>query len=136
LHRDRPPQLVAVIDESALRRGGEGFQVVMAEQLQHLIACAELPEVSIHVIPRDVSLHVGLSGPFVLARSADGGWVGHLENQLGGIMVDSEDALSALLAKWESVRNEALSRRQSTDLIKELESQHGPQQRPVAEVHP
>ena len=125
---DHPPQFVAVIDAAALRRTGEGFETLMAEQLQHLIACADLPGVSVHIVPDDVVLHVGLSGAFALARSAEGGWVGHMENQLGGSVVDREDDITTLLATWESVRNEALSRRQSIELIKEVMNR-GPERR-------
>ena len=104
-----PPQFVAVIDEMVLRRTGEDVRGLMVEQITHLISCAEQPSVSVHIVPAEVGLHVGLSGPFVLARGADGGWVGHLEKQLGGTVVDTEDGLATLLARWESVRNEALS---------------------------
>lgn len=43
----------------------------MAEQIAHLIAMDELPHVHIHVIPLAAGLHVGLSGPFALARSTE-----------------------------------------------------------------
>ncbi|GAB3154443.1 hypothetical protein GCM10027290_48950 [Micromonospora sonneratiae] len=66
--------------------------------------------------------HIGQSGPFVLARSAEGG-VGHLETQHGGVVVDSEQGLATLLSRWDGVRSEALPRRQSLDLIKELMKQ-------------
>ncbi|MFY1625781.1 helix-turn-helix domain-containing protein [Micromonospora sp. WMMD723] len=122
-----PPQLVAVLDERAIRLAGEGFGVVMGQQITQLIARAELPHVHVHVIPAVTGLHVGLSGPFALARSAGGVWVGHLENQLGGVVVDKDDELATLQARWENVRNEALPRRQSIDLLKEVGSQHGPQ---------
>ncbi|MET7879519.1 MULTISPECIES: helix-turn-helix domain-containing protein [Micromonospora] len=123
---DSPPQVVAVLDESTLRRAGEEHAGIMAEQVAHLIAVAELPHVHVHVIPAGAGLHIGLSGPFALARASDGAWVGHLENQLGGIVVDSEDGLHTLQARWENVRNEALPRRQSNELMKEVLSHHGP----------
>ncbi|MBM0230940.1 helix-turn-helix transcriptional regulator [Micromonospora sp. STR1_7] len=124
---ERPPQFVAVLDEAALRRTGDGLGGIMAQQVAHLIAVAELPHVHVHVIPTGSGLHVGLSGPFALARSTQGLWVGHLENQLGGDVIDKDDEVATLQARWESVRNEALPRRQSIDLLKEVESQHGPQ---------
>ncbi|MGW0431132.1 helix-turn-helix domain-containing protein [Micromonospora sp. NPDC003197] len=123
LTRDDPPEFFAVLDERALRRTGEGYDALMAEQLAHLVECAEQPHISIHVIPSDVVFHIGQSGPFALARSPEGGWVGHLETQLGGFLVDSEEGLAALLSRWDGVRNEALSRRQSLDLIKEMMKQ-------------
>ncbi|MFY1620093.1 helix-turn-helix domain-containing protein [Micromonospora sp. WMMD736] len=122
LTRERPPQVVAVIDEGALRRQ----DAIMSEQLAHLVKMAELPHIHIHVIPRDAGLHVGLSGPLALARSSDGNWVGHLENQLAGLVVDGEDGMATLLARWEGVRGVALPQSLSIALMKEVES-HGPQ---------
>ncbi|GLY22609.1 helix-turn-helix transcriptional regulator [Micromonospora sp. NBRC 101691] len=124
---DAPPQLVAVLDETALHRAGDDFPGIMAEQIVHLTAMAELPHVHVHVIPATAGLRIGLSGPFALARLNQGGWVGHLENQLGGLVVDDEEEIATLQARWENVRNEALPRRQSIELMKEAHSHHGPE---------
>lgn len=123
LKRENPPLIVAVLDESALRLR----EAIMGEQLTHLARMAELPYVHLHVIPADAGLHVGLSGPIALARTAEGAWVGDLENQLAGLAVNDEEEIDALLARWESVRSVALPRNQSMTLLKEVESQHGPQ---------
>ncbi|GGS02049.1 transcriptional regulator [Micromonospora fulviviridis] len=114
------PKYVAVIEESVLRRAGEGFQGLMVEQIAHLIECGGRPHIHIHVVPTEVAVHVGLVGPFALARGNDGGWVGHLENQLGGVVVDNDEDVAILLSRWESVRSEAFSRQQSTELMKEV----------------
>jgi len=120
LGRPQPPKLVAVIEEAVLRRADESFRGIMAQQIAHLIECVERPHISVHVIPAEVSTHVGLAGPFTLARGNDGGWVGHLENQLGGTPVDKDEDVASLVARWESVRSEALPRRQSVELMKEV----------------
>ncbi|WP_433351116.1 DUF5753 domain-containing protein [Micromonospora sp. CA-111912] len=127
LTRQDPPQVVVVLDEGVLSRTAEGLSGIMVEQVGRLIELAELPHVHIHLIPRVTGLRIGSSGPFALARSADGGWVGHLEHQLGGAVVDDEDGVAALLARWENVRTEALPRRQSIDLTKEMQAHHEPQ---------
>ena len=115
-----PPKFVAVIEEAVLRRADEAFRGLMVQQVAHLIECAERPHVSVHVVPAEVSAHVGLAGPFTLAHGSDGGWVGHLESQLSGTTVDRDEEVAILLARWESVRSEALPRRQSTLLMKEV----------------
>ncbi|WP_433528890.1 helix-turn-helix domain-containing protein [Micromonospora sp. CA-263727] len=120
---ESPPRLVVVVDEGAVRRVGYGAEKVMAEQLHHLVACAEQPNISVHVIPADAGLHAGLSGPLSLAHMPDGSWIGHLESQLGGDVVDRPADLDTLFERWESVRTEALPRRQSLDLIKEVANQ-------------
>jgi transcriptional regulator with XRE-family HTH domain len=97
LTRPQPPKLVAVIEESVLRRTDEGFRGLMTQEIAHLVECSEHPRVSVHVIPAEVSVHVGLAGPFTLARGGDGGWVGYLENQLGGSSVDRDEDVAILL---------------------------------------
>ncbi|MEU5674156.1 Scr1 family TA system antitoxin-like transcriptional regulator [Micromonospora sp. NPDC047753] len=83
----------------------------MVEQITHLAASLERPHVSPHIVPADTGLHVGLSGPFNLARGTDGGWVGHMEHQIDGLVVDGDHEVATLLARWEMIRNAALSRR-------------------------
>lgn len=120
LDRERPPQFIAVLDESALHRFAEGCKEVMAGQLVHLLACARKPHISVHVVPASTGLHAGLEGPFILARSADDGWVGFLDNQVGGNTVDDPEGLATLLRVWETVRADALPRQQSIDLIERV----------------
>ncbi|MGW4461555.1 helix-turn-helix domain-containing protein [Micromonospora sp. NPDC004704] len=120
LIQEHPPQLTIVVDQSALQRFGGGFEKIMAEQLMHLVECAERPNISVHVMPATAGLHIGLGGPFILARAADGGWVGYLDSQLGGGVADRTEDVETLLSRWESVRNDALPRQQSLDLIKEI----------------
>lgn len=52
LTRDPPLELSVVIDESVLRRRF-GTRAVMAEQLQHLAAASELPNVEVRIYPLD-----------------------------------------------------------------------------------
>ncbi|MEV5693809.1 helix-turn-helix domain-containing protein [Micromonospora globbae] len=122
LGRAQPPKLVTVVEEAVLRRADESFRGIMAQQVGHLIRCVERPHVRVHVIPAEVSTHVGLAGPFTLARGADGGWIAHLENQLGGTTIDRDEDVASLVARWESVRSEALPHRQSVELMKEVVS--------------
>ncbi|MEU3114504.1 helix-turn-helix transcriptional regulator [Micromonospora chalcea] len=115
-----PPKFVAVIEETVLRRADESFRGLMSQQVAHLIEASSQPHVAVHVIPADASLHIGLTGPFTPARGGDGGWIGYLENQLGGTVIDKDEDVAILLSRWESVRSEALSRRQSIELMKEV----------------
>ncbi|MER7460501.1 helix-turn-helix transcriptional regulator [Micromonospora sp. NPDC126480] len=120
LDRPEPPQLIAVLEENVLRRADESFRGLMVQQIAHLVDRAEQPHIGVHLIPAEISIHVGLSGPFTLARGADGGWAGYLENQLDGTPVDKDEDLATLHARWEEVRSEALPHRQSVELMKEV----------------
>lgn len=60
------PNFWAVIDEAALwRLGGRS---AMQEQIRHLIEMAELPNVTLQVIPFYSSAHVAAGGPFSILR--------------------------------------------------------------------
>lgn len=120
LSQPTPPTYVAVVEEGMLRRVDEEFRGIMTEQLVRLVELAARPHISIHVIPVETSIHIGLIGPLSLALGNDGGWVGHLEHQLGGAVVDRDDDVAILMTTWESVRSEALPHRQSTELLKDV----------------
>jgi transcriptional regulator with XRE-family HTH domain len=61
-----PPDLHVVLNEAVLHRP-VGGRKVMADQLEKLVKMAELPNVSIRVVPFTTGFHQGLnSGPFIL----------------------------------------------------------------------
>ncbi|MGY0002890.1 helix-turn-helix domain-containing protein [Micromonospora sp. I033] len=113
------PQLVAVIEEQALRRQ-VGDRIAMHEQLQHLLAAGAEPNVQIRVVPADALWHAGLAGPFILARLASGAELAHLDNQLRAQTVDGPNDIATLGRRWEAVAGEALPRGQSVRLIEEV----------------
>jgi transcriptional regulator with XRE-family HTH domain len=115
----RPPQLVVVIDEVVLRRL-LADRAVMREQLEHLAAVAEGSYVQVRVIPADVPWHTGLAGPFVLARLEDGTELAYLDNQLRGQILSDRSDIASLGKRWESITGEALPRRPSIELIREV----------------
>jgi transcriptional regulator with XRE-family HTH domain len=67
LDRPEPPELSFIVDESVLLRA-IGGRAVMRAQLEHLVAVAARPRVTVRVIPLALGEHVGLRGPFVLLR--------------------------------------------------------------------
>ncbi|MFG3598971.1 helix-turn-helix domain-containing protein [Micromonospora chersina] len=119
LTADPRPHLVAVLEENTLRRQ-VGNREIMREQLHHLLAVGTEPNVQIRVAPADAPWHIGLNGPFILARLSDGAELAHLDNQLQGQTVDGPNAVAALDRRWETVTGEALPCRQSARLIEEV----------------
>ncbi|MEV0153891.1 helix-turn-helix transcriptional regulator [Micromonospora sp. NPDC050686] len=120
LTRDRPPLLTTVIDEHVLRRCVGGPEV-MREQVLHLVKLGStLPRVRIQVVPMSAGAYPGLAGHFVLATSSTGEDVVYLEGQRHGQAVDRTDFLQEMVEVWESIRGEALSQRQSLDLMAEV----------------
>ena|SRR5487761_1081731 len=63
-----PPQLRVMLNEGILRRP-VGGQEVMAHQLDRLAEAADLPNVSLRVVPFSAGVHLGLmTGPFEILR--------------------------------------------------------------------
>ncbi|MGH3822294.1 MAG: helix-turn-helix domain-containing protein [Pseudonocardiaceae bacterium] len=71
LTRDpEPPTVWSVLDESALYRS-IGDTAAMREQLTHLVNLAQLPTVTIQMLPMAAGPHVGINGTFVMFEFAD-----------------------------------------------------------------
>ncbi|WP_405092878.1 helix-turn-helix transcriptional regulator [Micromonospora sp. NBC_01392] len=119
LGRETPPEVVAVIDEAVLRRA-VAEPAVMVEQFEHLLRVTEQPNVTVHVVPAEAGMHAGLAGPFILARTPDGGEVAHVDTPLRAHVTDRSEDVDNLRRRWESLRGEALPRRASRELIREL----------------
>ena len=59
----RKSEQVYILDEAALRRRvGDS----MPDQLRHLVALADKPDIEIHVIKFETGPHFGLKGPFII----------------------------------------------------------------------
>ncbi|AVT33733.1 XRE family transcriptional regulator [Plantactinospora sp. BC1] len=119
LTAENPARFVFVLDAMVLRRPLRGNPSVMAEQLAHLLTCAELPNVQILVVPPETGVYAGLQGGFILATLSDQSVVAYLDHQVRAQIVDRAEDLAALQDTWEAIRSEALPSLQSLDLIRE-----------------
>jgi transcriptional regulator with XRE-family HTH domain len=108
LTRGRPPQFVAVIDETVLRRPAEEHPGLMREQLDRLISDAEQEHVQVHIVPAEAGIYLGLAGQFIIADLPDGTRVAHADNQLSAQIVNGVADVARLTRTWEIVRNKAL----------------------------
>ncbi|SCF15801.1 Helix-turn-helix domain-containing protein [Micromonospora viridifaciens] len=124
----RPPRLDAVLSEAVLRRA-VGNRSVMIGQLSRLIEAAELPNVSVRVLPFTVGPHSGaVAGSFVIldfpatkgGRAAPEPSIAYSESLTGAIYLDKPDELAAYRAAWKSLEALALDEAQSTDMIKKI----------------
>lgn len=116
LYRQTDPcRLVAVIDETVLRRR-IGNPTVMRDQLKAILVACERPNIRVQVIPADAGAYPGLDGPFVIA-TVEGRSVGYVEGHLERPTVESPDDTAKLEQTWECIRDYALSGPQSLELI-------------------
>jgi hypothetical protein len=104
LTRPDAPQLWAVVDEAALRRPVGGRKVIRA-QLERLIEAAELPNVTLQVLPFGAGAHPAMVGAFSVLRFDDQElpdvvYVEHLTNAL---YLDRREDVDQYLHVMESI---------------------------------
>ncbi len=119
LSRENPPLLIAILDEGALRRPIGGPDV-MHRQLLHLAKLAEQSRIIVQVVPVATGAYPGLAGPFVIASFDGSGEMVYLETPLRGHVVERAADVAAVKQRWEALRAEALSRKQSMELMLEV----------------
>jgi hypothetical protein len=120
LTRDPPPQVSAVIDESVLRRR-IGEPPVMREQLGHLVAISELPNISLRILPLDGE-HMVATGPFNYLRfrqlhEVPLGDIVMYENLTGMDDIEDEGDVHQYKVAFESLTSGALDPEKSRTLI-------------------
>jgi hypothetical protein len=132
----RPLEFSAVVDESVVRRvvGGEE---AMAEQLRHLIEMAQLPNVTLQILPFGSGGHAFLGGPVALlefqaveAQMNNSHGVTRQETThldvvyLEGLAGDSYEEQPAEVARYrkefERLSAQALDHRQTIEMIESL----------------
>jgi hypothetical protein len=90
LTRKDPPRYTAILDEAVLRRPFGG-RAVMAEQVRRVIELAELPNVTVQVLPFERGGYP-VYGPYVLLQFAKARDIVHLEHkQASGFLDEPED---------------------------------------------
>ncbi|WP_104784185.1 MULTISPECIES: helix-turn-helix domain-containing protein [Streptomyces] len=114
-----PPMVTAVVEEVVLRRPIGGPEV-HKEQLEQLIRLAQLRNVELQVMPTDRSEHAGMGGPFILLTPKGKAQVGYTEVQNSSRLVTDTEDVRILAARYGSIRAQALTMRESLDLINSM----------------
>lgn len=119
LHRDDPPHLRVIFDESALRRPTVD-RLVWTEQLDHLLELAQRPNIVLQVLPFSAGMHDLTGGSLSLLWLPDGAGVAYLEgNKMGDIIEDAAGVYRYRLS-YDYLRDAALSPTASLDFIREI----------------
>jgi transcriptional regulator with XRE-family HTH domain len=119
LTRDDPPEFWAILSEAALR-ARVGSDVVMRDQLGHLVAASKIPGLAIQVIPLSRGAHPAMSsGPFVVLgfSDPDDSDIVRLETLTGGAYVEDESAIARYTLIYDHLRAAALPPKESRALI-------------------
>ncbi|MDG4858475.1 helix-turn-helix transcriptional regulator [Streptomyces sp. T-3] len=116
LHRKVPPTLSFVVWEPALRMAF-AEPSVRAEQLRHLRACADLPGLSLQILPLNAEENSGSSGPFILLETPDHQHLAYTDSQRGSQWVADPDEVSILARKYAMLRSQALTPEHTRGLL-------------------
>ncbi|OUC91435.1 helix-turn-helix domain-containing protein [Streptosporangium minutum] len=117
LEGDTPLRLWAILDQAALSRT-VGDDTVMRGQLAHLTRQAQLPHVTIQVIPFSAGAHPGMPGSFIVLKfEADDPEAIHIDSMAGGLFLEKEADIQRYNDICQHLRAIALSPADTAALI-------------------
>ncbi|WP_371500775.1 Scr1 family TA system antitoxin-like transcriptional regulator [Kitasatospora sp. NBC_00374] len=111
------PTLSVVLDEAAIQREVGGAEV-MADQLAHLLAVAERPNITLQVAPFTLGERTRSGMTFKLVTLPDGArWI-YSESIAGGHFLNDPNQLSRRTRAYDRLSADALSTGESAQLIR------------------
>ncbi|MEN3297964.1 MAG: hypothetical protein V7633_22 [Pseudonocardia sp.] len=115
------PRFWAVIDEAALRRAF-GSPAVMQEQIGHLLELAEIPSVTIQVLPFSSGGHAAAGGPFTVLRFAERDLpdIVYLEQLTSAMYLEKRPEVEVYLRTMERITVQAETPNASKDMLRSL----------------
>ncbi|MDX6393006.1 MAG: hypothetical protein QOJ73_4069 [Streptosporangiaceae bacterium] len=118
LTREPPLRLWAIVDEGALHRP-VGGHTMMRAQLRRLAEAADLPQVTLQVIPYEVGAHPGMAGSFAILQFGDddAADVAYIESQAGDLFLESETDVTRFSMIFDNLRALALPPDESASLV-------------------
>jgi transcriptional regulator with XRE-family HTH domain len=118
------PQYWIVLDEAVLRRAIGGRQVMHA-QLERLIDAAELPNVTLQVLPFAAGAHAGLDGEFTILsyRDPEDPDVVFIENTGGDAYIENTAVTRRYNSIFDHLRSVAQDPAESVRILADIERQ-------------
>lgn len=118
--RRNPVEFLALIDSEALVRP-IGPPEVMADQLDHLLRLAELPNVTVQLVSSTApGYHPMLAGQFILLEFPSATPIVLLEHHRTSAFVWDKESVAVYLSAPEEIRRVAMTPERSSKLIKEI----------------
>lgn len=116
LRREPPIALNFIVEESVLLRH-TGTEEVTRELLGHLLACAELWNVELQIMPLRQPYHAGTDGAMQLLETPEHQWLGYSEGQQTGQLVSGAADVSLMQMRYARMRSQALSPADSAEVL-------------------
>jgi Domain of unknown function (DUF5753)/Helix-turn-helix domain len=116
-----PPHLWAVVDEAALRRP-IGGRFVLKAQIERLIEAAQLPRVTLQVMPFDIGGHAGEAGAFSILRFPEPELpdIVYIEQLTHAVYLEKPDEVDQYLATMERVSVQSASPDQTVTFLNQI----------------
>lgn len=120
-----PLRLWAVLDEACLRRV-IGNRQVMREQLEHVVEMAQLPHITVQVMPFAVGAHAGINGQYSILEFSDAAdsSVVYMEGVTSDLYLEKPHEVQKYTVMYEHLRAEALNVDQSRQFIEDIAKEY------------
>jgi transcriptional regulator with XRE-family HTH domain len=118
LDDDPPLELWAILDEAVIRRPVGGTKVMCA-QLEHLLAMAERPGLTVQILPFSCGAHAGHGGPFTILEfpNRSDSQVSYVESVAGNIYLEKDREMRLRAEAFDRLIAAALAPGASADMI-------------------
>lgn len=124
----KPLKLHVIIAEAALRLA-IGGSAVLAEQLRHLLELNKKNNITVQVLAAAAGAHPAMAGNFTVLHFAEPELdppLGYYDGPLGGCVVSDEGDVATMARMFEDVRQAALGKAESVQLITGLLEENPP----------
>jgi transcriptional regulator with XRE-family HTH domain len=108
-----------IIEQALLERCTGGPDVTRG-LIDHILACIELRNVEVKIMPLRQEQHAGLDGSLYLAETPDHEWLGYVESHDTSMLVSDRKQVSSLIQRYGKMRAQALSQEDSIRLLERL----------------
>jgi transcriptional regulator with XRE-family HTH domain len=119
LSQNTPPTLHVILDEAVLHRT-VGGQIVLQQQLKHIVELASLPNIFIQILPYNVGAHPGLDSPFSILGFAEDSLlpeVVYVEGLVGHLYLERKGDVERYKEAFHHLARMALTPSKSVELI-------------------
>jgi len=120
------PKFSFVLDESVVHRV-VGNPAATSKQFRHLVSAAELPSVTIQIVPFTAGLHPGMGGAFEVVEfdDTDDENIVYFEDQRGDFISDDPGEASRYLKAFQLIRDKSLAPADSVALLRKAAAEMG-----------
>ncbi|MER5498542.1 helix-turn-helix transcriptional regulator [Streptomyces sp. NPDC002561] len=118
--RERPTVPFSFIVEEHVFRRRFGSSEAMRGLVDHVLELTAPRNVTLQVVPLEAELHPCLDGPVQLLETPDGKRLGYSEGQQNGRLISDWKEVSLLCQRYERLRSQALSPKETRDLLERL----------------